>query len=57
MVRGLSDYHIRLCKVRLVGAGIKKKEVEKGGMRIKREELRKHQYTERYTRCPKSKKI
>ena len=57
MVRGLSDSHIRLCKVRLVGAGIKKKEVEKGGMRIKREELRKHQYREGYTRCPKSKKI
>ena len=37
MGRGLSDHHIVLCKVRLVGAWIKRREVVVGARRIRSE--------------------
>ena len=54
MVRGkercLSDHHVVLCKVRLVGAWIKMREVVVEAGRITSEKLRKHQYREGYAR-------
>ena len=51
-VRGLgcclSDHHVLLCKVRLVGAWIKRREVVVGARRIRSEKLREHQYKEGY---------
>ena len=46
--RALSDYHIVLCKERLVGAWIKRREVMDGARRIKIEKMREHQYREGY---------
>ena len=46
MGRGISDHHIVLCKVRLVGAWIKRSEVVDRAKRIRREKLREHQYRE-----------
>ena len=40
MGRGLSDHHVVLCKVILVGAWIKRTEVVDGARRIKSEKLR-----------------
>ena len=42
----LSDHHVILCKVRLVGAWIKRREVVVGARKIKSEKMRKHQYRE-----------
>ena len=39
-----------LCKVRLVGAWIKKREVEVGARRIRSEKLKEGQYREEYAR-------
>ena len=44
MGRGFSDHHVVLCKVRLVGAWIKRREVLVGARRIRSGKLRKHQY-------------
>ena len=44
MGQGLSDHHMVLCKVRLVGPSIKRREVVDGAMSIKSEKLRKDQY-------------
>ena len=46
MGQGLSDHHV-LCKVRLVGAWIKRREVVDGARRIRSERLMEHQYMER----------
>ena len=47
MERGLSDHRVVLCKVRLVGTCIKRREVGNGARRsIRREKLREHQYME-----------
>ena len=46
----LSDHHVVLCKVRLVGACIKRREVVVGARRIRNEELREHQYRDGYAR-------
>ena len=35
MVRGLSDHYVLLCKVRFVGAWIKRREVVVGARRIR----------------------
>ena len=46
MGRGLSDHHVVLCTIRLVGAWIKRREVVVGARRIRSEKLREHQYRE-----------
>ena len=60
-VRGMrqapSDHHVVLCKVRLVGARIKKIEVVVGARRIRSEKLREHQYRERYARSLEGKGV
>ena len=43
MGRGLSDHHVVLYKVKLVGAWIKRREVVNGVRRSRSEKLRKHQ--------------
>ena len=48
--RGLSEHHAVLCKVRVVGAWIKRREVVVGGRRIKSENLKEHQYREGHAR-------
>ena len=48
--RGLSDHHVVLCKVRLVGARIKRRKMVDGARKIRCEKLREHQYTEGYAR-------
>ena len=50
MGRGLSNHYVVLCKVRLVGTWIKRREVVVGARRIRREKLRKRQYREGYAR-------
>ena len=45
MGRGLSDPYVVLCKVRLVGACIKRREVVAGTMRIRSEKLREYKYS------------
>ena len=57
MGRGLSDHHIVLCKVRLVGEWIKRREVVVGARRIRSEKLREHQYKERYARSLEGKVV
>ena len=54
---GLSDHYVVLCKVRLVGAWIKRREVVVGAKRIRNEKLREHQYREEYTRSLEGKGI
>ena len=46
MGSGLSDHYVVLCKVRLVGAWIKRREVVVGARRIRIKKLREHQYRE-----------
>ena len=48
--RGLSDHNVPLCKVRLVEAWIKKREVVVGARKIRRKKLREYQYREIYAR-------
>ena len=50
MGRGLSNYHVVLCKVRLIGAWINRREVVVGGRRIKGKKLIEHQCREGYAR-------
>ena len=40
--RGLSDHHVVLCKIKLEGAWIKRREVVAGTRRIRSEKLWKH---------------
>ena len=47
---GLSEHHVVLSKVRLVGAWIKRREVVVGDRRVRSEKLREHQYREGYAR-------
>ena len=49
MGRNLSDHHVVLCKVRLVGAWIKRREVVVGASGFRSEKLRE-QYREGYAR-------
>ena len=46
MGHDLSDHYVVLCKVRLIGVWIKKREVVVGARRIWSEKLREHQYRE-----------
>ena len=55
--RGLSGRHVVLCKVRLVGAWIKRREVVNGARRIRSEKTREHQYKEAYVRCLEIKRV
>ena len=48
MGRDLSNHHIVLCKVRLAGVWIIRKEVVNGARKIRSEKLREHQYREGY---------
>ena len=50
MGQGLSGHHVVLCKVSLVGTGIKRREVMVGARKIRSEKLREDQYRERYAR-------
>ena len=43
MGQDLSDHHVVLCKIRLVGACIKRREVVIGGRRIRSKKLKEHQ--------------
>ena len=57
MGRDLSDHHVLLCKVRLVGAWIKRREVVVGARRIRSEKLREHQYREGYAKSLEGKGV
>ena len=50
MGRCLSDHYVVLCKVRLIEAWIKRREVVIGARGIRSEKLREHQYREGYDR-------
>ena len=50
MEQDLSDHQFVLCKVWLVGAWVKKREVVVGARRIRSEKLREYQYREGYAR-------
>ena len=54
---GLSDHHIVLCKVSLVGTWIKRREVVDGARRTRSEKLRGYQYREGYARPLEGKRI
>ena len=56
MGQGLSYHHVVLCKVRLIGAWIKR-EVVVGARRIRSEKLRDHQYREGYARSLEGKGV
>ena len=55
--RGLSDHYFVLCKVRLVGAWIKRRKVVVGARRNRKEKLREHQYSEGYARSLEGKGV
>ena len=55
--RGLSDHLVVLCKVRLVGAWIKRREVVVGAWRIRSEKLSGHHYIEGYARSVEGKGV
>ena len=57
MGRDPSNHHVLLCKVRLVGVWIKRREVVVVVRRIRREKLRKHQYREVYARSLEGKGV
>ena len=44
------NHHVVQCKVRLVGAWIKRRDVVDGARRIRSEKLREHQYRVGYVR-------
>ena len=48
MGRGISYHHVVLCKVRLVGTWIKRREVVDRARRIRCEKLMEHQHREEY---------
>ena len=54
--QGLSDHYVVLCKVRLIEAWIKRREVV-GARSIRSEKLREHQYRERYARSLEGKGV
>ena len=49
--------HVALCKVRLVRAWIKRREVVVGARKIRNEKLREHQYREGYARSLEGKGV
>ena len=54
---GFSDHYVVLCKVRSVGAWIKRREVVVGARRIRSAKLREHQYKEGYARSLEGKEL
>ena len=57
MRRNLSDHHVLLCKVRLVGEWNKRCEVAVGARRARNEKLRERQYGEGYARSLEGKRV
>ena len=57
MGRGLSNHHFVLCKVRLVGAWSKRREVVFEARMTRNKKLREHQYREEYARSLKGKGV
>ena len=57
MGRGLSDHHVALCIIRLIGTGIKRGELLVEARRIRSEKLREHQYKEGYVRSVEGKGV
>ena len=61
VVRGmghdLSDHHVVLCKVSLIGAWIKRVKVVVRARRIRSKKVREHQYREGYVRSLEGKGI
>ena len=57
MRRGLSAYHIVLCKIRLLDTWIKRREEASGVRKIRSKKARKHQYIEGYGRFLESKRV
>ena len=57
MGRGLSDYHVVLWNVRLVGAWIKRRKVVVGTRRIRSEKLREDRYREGYAKSLDGKRV
>ena len=55
--RGILDHHVEMCKVRLVGIWIKRREVVDGAMRIKSENLKGHECREGYARSHEGKRV
>ena len=55
--RCLSNHQVVLCKVRLVGAWTKRREVVVRARRIRSEKLREHQYREGYARSLEGKGV
>ena len=55
--QAISDHHVVLYKVRLVGTWIKRREVMDRARRIRSEKLREHQYREEYARSLEGKRI
>ena len=56
-MRSLSDHRVVLCKVRLVDAWIKRRELVIGARGIISEKLREHQYIEGYASCLECKRV
>ena len=57
MERGLSDHLVALCKARLLGAWIKRKELVVKARRIRSEKLRKYKFREGYVRSLEGKGV
>ena len=57
MGRGFSDHHVIMCKVRLVNAWIKRREVVSGVERIRNEKLKEQQYVKGSARCLETKRV
>ena len=57
MRQGLSNHHVMLSKVRLVGSWIKRREVVDGARKIGSEKLREHQCREGYARSLDGKRV
>ena len=53
----LSDHHVELCKVRLIGAWIKRREVVVGARRIRSKKLREYQYREGFAKSLEGKGV
>ena len=51
------DHYFVLCKVRLIGSWIKRREVVVGARRITSKKLKEHQYREGYARSLEEKEV
>ena len=55
--RDISDYHVVIFKVRLVGIWIKRGEVVDGARRVRSKKRKEHQYREGYAKSLKGKRV